>query len=86
MTIVVPRISKTVDWRRHRVVELEQGTRPLERHRVEQPRIALQLGACLRSKRAKKVPPVYARESTFDESRAALEIERHGYGGGRPDF
>ena len=86
MTIVIPGIGKSVDWRRHRVVELEQGARPLERHRVEQSRIALELGACLRSKRAKKVRPVYAREPTFDESRTALEIERYRHGGRPPDF
>jgi len=70
-----------VDGRRHHIIELEECSRLLERPRVEQPGIKRQLGARLHSKRAKEVPAIYAREPSFDESGAALEVEGDRHGG-----
>src|SRR5581483_6036737 len=77
-TVVVVRVGETVNGRRHGPVELEDVGRGVESRGVEQPRISLQLAACLDAKRLEKMAVVDAREALRDMARSALEIERNG--------
>ena len=75
-----------MDGGRYGVIEVEQSACSLERDRVEQSRVVLELDPGLRPERAKKMLRVYAREPTFDEACAAFEVERHGHHRRRADL